>query len=108
MVFAGSCPLPNNAVEIFGVFADQCSTLGGSVSEELFVGQLSQVWIIGSGDDVVAALTKPRGGDAGMVHVEDELHPARRPSRRRHVASSSSAAATLSAISLSISVVNSA
>ena len=108
MVFAGGRPLSDDAVEVFGVFADQCSILRCGVSEELFVGQLRQAWVIGSRDNVVAVLAEPSSGEAGMVHIEDELHPARRPWRRRHAASSSSAAATFASISSSISEVKSA
>ena len=108
VVFAGGRPLSDDAVEVFGVFTDQCSTLRCGVSEKLFVGQLRQAWVVGSRHDVVAVLAKPCSRDTGMVYLEDELHPARRPWRRRHAASSSSAAATFSAISSSISVVKSA
>ena len=108
MVFAGGRPLSDDAVEILGIFTDQCSTLRGGVSEKLFVAQFGQAWVIGGRDDVVAGLAKSCSRETGMVHIEDELHPARRPWRRRHAASSSSAAATFAAISSSISVVKSA
>ena len=78
------------------------------VSEKLNIGQLRQAWVVGSRHDVVAVLAKPCSRDSRVVHIEDELHPAKRPWRRRHAASSSSAAATFSAISSSISVVKSA
>ena len=100
--------MSDDAVEILSVFTDQCSTLRCGVSEELFVGQLRQAWVIGRRDNVVAVLTKPFSSDTGVLHIEDELHPAKRPWRRRHAASSSSAAATFSAISSSTSVVKSA
>jgi|GEM_PF-5980649 len=108
MVFTGGRPLSDDAIEILGVFADQCSTLRCGMSEKLFIGQLRQAWVVGRHDDVVAVLAKPCSRDTRMVHVENELHPARRPWRRRHAASSSSAAATFSAISSSISMVKSA
>lgn len=107
VVFADARPPADDAVEVFGVFTDQCSTLRCCLSEKLFVGQLRQVWVIGSRDDVVAVLAKVCSRDTGMVHIDDELHPARRPCRRQ-AASSPSAAATFSAISSSISVVKSA
>ena len=59
MVFAGGRPLSDDAVEILGVFTDQCPTLRCGVSEELFVGQLRQASVIGGRDDVVAVLAKP-------------------------------------------------
>ena len=108
VVFAGSRPLSDDAIEILGVFADQCTAFRSGVLEELFVGQLRQAWVVGSRDDVAAVLAKPCSRDTGMVHIEDELHPARRPWRRCHAASSSSATATFLAISSSISVVKSA
>ena len=108
VVFARGRPESDDAIEIFGVFADECSHLRRGVSKKLFVGQLRQAWVVGRRYDVVVVLAKPSSCDTGVVHIEDELHPARRPWRRRHAASSSSATATFSAISLSISVVKSA
>ena len=79
VVFARARPLADDAVEIFGVFTYQCSTLRCGMSEKLFVGQLRQVSVIGSRDDVVAVLVKSCSRDTSLVHIEDELHPARRP-----------------------------
>ncbi len=108
VVLAGGRPLSDDAVEVLGVLTDQCSTLRCGVSEKFNIGQLRQAWVVGSRHDVVAVLAKPCSRDSRVVHIEDELHPAKRPWRRSHAASSSSAAATFSAISSSISVVKSA
>ena len=90
VVFAGGRPLSDDAIEVFGVFTDQCSTLRCGVSEKLFVGQLRPAWVVGSRHDVVAVQAKPCSRNIGNGvprkrrghRREDRTDPAR-PCRPR-------------------------
>ena len=52
VVFALGRPLSDDAIEVFGVFTDECSIFRCGVSEKLFVGQLRQAWVFGRRYDV--------------------------------------------------------
>ena len=79
VVFAGARPVADDAVEIFGVFTDQCSTLRCGMSEKLFVDHRAKCGSPAAATTSWPFLVKSCSCDTGMVHIEDELHPARRP-----------------------------
>src|ERR1700683_5007034 len=108
MVFACGHPGTDDTVEVLGVFGDDGPHCGAGPAQELFVGERCQLRIVSCCLYVVAVHPQTFGGDTGVVHVEEELHPASTSWRRRHAASASSAAFRFAAISSSISAVNDA
>ena len=108
MVFAGRRPIADDGSEILGVFGHDRPVIKRRPPEQLFVVKRRQLGIHSARQHVMSAVTQLSGRIGGVVDVEEQLHVARRPWRRRHAASASSAAARLAVISESISLVKSA